>query len=236
LRTAVIRARVLLATAVLAAPSLAVSLLAQGAPPTRGDLVPKFAEDIDAAAAAAGLRPLRAERVPRGRRELRVWVGFGLGIPMSLYRIRADGQTVAGELVLWWDHSGEWPPEDNPEGMHAWVARAFACGAIGRRGDAEACRPRTLLPAPDWRALLAELDSLGIATLRTRPTRGTPLLVPNDGFGVVIEVRDGARYRTAYFHNPHSSVGGDAGRAAVVLASLRGVRQAAYRDSTTRGP
>ena len=55
---------------------------------------------IDPAAVAAGLRPLRRTALPPGEREVRVWTGFGLGIPHTLYRMRTLGGDVRGDMIL----------------------------------------------------------------------------------------------------------------------------------------
>jgi hypothetical protein len=116
---------------------LAGQIEAQNSPPA--DIVPMFEFAIDAAAVAAGLRPLRAAPLPPGEREVRIWTGFGLGIPHRLYHLRTSDGNVRGAIVLWWDHDGEWGPADNPVSMHAYVKRVFGCGRIRREKMVDAC-------------------------------------------------------------------------------------------------
>lgn len=192
--------------------------------------VPEFAFVIDPAATAAGLRLLRADALPPGEREVRVWAGFGIGIPHSLFRLRASGGAVQGALVLWWRHESEWPPDAASETMHAYVTRVFACGPIRRHDGVDACEPGRIEPRPDWRALLAQLDSLGISTLETPPA--DPNIVSLDGYHMVVEVRDGAAYRTASFQ---AGAPVTPARAGAILDLLHRVQAAAVQDSTRRG-
>ena len=201
---------------------------AQNAP--RADTVPMFAFAIDPAAIAAGLRPLRAMPRPPGEREVRVWTGFGLGIPYTLYRLYTLGDDVRGDLIFWWGHDNEWRPADNPESMHAYVTRVFACGGIRRHESVDACKGNLDGHSPDWRRVLAEIDSLGVRTVRT-PAENPRVM---DGYGMVVEMRDGAGYRTAYFSMPSASGPGDTPRAVAILDVLRRIREAAARNSAPR--
>ena len=179
------------------------------------DTVPHFDFAIDPASIAARLRPLRATQLRRGEREIRVWTGFGLGIPHLLYRLRVSGRATDGAVIAWWDHSGEWGPSDNPESMHAHVRREFRCGRIRRHEDTEASEIR-LGRRPTWRQLVAQLDSLGISTLQTPANR----LLVMDGFHMVIETREHDRYHTAYFPMPSPTGPGDTPRAHAILELL----------------
>lgn len=219
-----------LLTGVVAAMLPAGTARAQERAAGTTNAVPEFAFAIDPAAVAAGLAPLRANALPPGEREVRIWTGFGLGIPHDLYRLHAARGTVQGALVLWWSHESEWGPADAPESMHAYVTRAFGCGPIRRHDEVDACGPDRIEPRPDWRALLAQLDSLGIATLETPPS--DPSILTNDGWHMVVEVRDGAAYRTASFEvgAPNTPA-----REAAILELLYRVRAAALRDSTRSG-
>ena len=213
---------------------LMLSILASGVGaaqdlPTPSDSYPEFDFAIDPAAAAAGLRPLRLTRLGDHEREIRVWTGFGLAIPDELYRIRVSNRQIHGALIYWWDHGAEWGPSDSPESMHTYVTRAFGCGRIRRREETDACEAK-LRPKPDWRRVLVHLDSLGIRSLRS-PTRNG---VVADGFHIVVETRDGALYRTAYFADLSASAGGDAVRMQAILDLLLKIREASVRDSSLK--
>jgi hypothetical protein len=194
------------------------------------DTVPRFAFAIDPAAIAAGMRPLRATSLPKGEREIRVWTGFGLGIPHDLYRLRVSGKNMRGALILWWSHDGEWGPSDAPESMHAYVRRVFGCERIRQHEQADTCEGDFGRRPPDWRRVLARMDSLGVNTLQT--PAGDPLVF--DGYHMVVETLDATGYRTAYFSMPSANGPGDTPRAHAILEVLQRTRQAAVRDSTLK--
>ena len=193
--------------------------------PVPSDTVPMFAFAIDPAAVAAGLRPLRGTPLAPKEREIRVWTGFGYGIPDDLYRIRVSDGEVRGDVILWWLHDSEWGPDQNGESMHASVRRAFRCGPIKRHKMMEACYASLAPIEPDWRQLLAQLDSRGVSTLRTpAPPDGS-----THGFHVVVETREGATYRAAYFGNPSPDGPGDMPRLTAMLVTLERLREAHRR-------
>jgi hypothetical protein len=196
----------------------------------RPDTIPELAFAIDPAALAAGLRPLRATPLRSGEREVRVWTGFGLGIPHTLYHLRMSSGNVRGAIILWWGHDGEWRPTDNPESMHAYVKRVFACGQIRRYELIDACEANLGRHRPEWRRVLARMDSLGVRTLET--PSGNPVVM--DGYHMVVETRDGSRYRTAYFSMPSAAGPGDTPRASAILDVLQRIRKAGVRDSTSK--
>lgn len=54
-------------------------------------------------AAVAGHGSLRDRQLPRGTlREVRVYIGFGIGYPQKAVMIREDSIGVHGWLGLWW--------------------------------------------------------------------------------------------------------------------------------------
>jgi hypothetical protein len=198
--------------------------------PPRADTIPRFSFAIDPAAIAAGLRPLRADSVPPGEREVRVWTGFGFGIPHTMYRLRTLGGNVRGTVILWWNHDSEWKPTDGRGSMHAYVARVYGCERIRRHEMVDACEGRFAGHPPDWRRVLAQMDSLGVNTLRT-PSNNP---VVTDGYAMVFETRDVVAYRTANFVEPSATGPGDTPRAAAILEVLQRIRKAAVRDSTSK--
>ncbi len=62
-----------------------------------------FRGTIDSVAAVAGHGSLRDRQLPRGTlREVRVYIGFGIGYPQKAVMIREDSIGVHGWLGLWW--------------------------------------------------------------------------------------------------------------------------------------
>src|ERR1700733_13751778 len=57
---------------------------------------------FDNVVAAARLRPLSQTRLPVGSREIRVWIGGGIGWPQDLYRITVRGPKVSGQWIRYW--------------------------------------------------------------------------------------------------------------------------------------
>lgn len=204
----------LMALAAFAASLPSVSLAQQQS--SESDPVPHFEFAIDPAARTAGLKVLRTMSPRRGEREIRVWTGFGLGIPHDLIRLRNTGRTVDGAVIYWWDHGGEWGPDDNPESMHALVVRRYGCGKVRSAAGTDACAANLRAKQADWRRLFSEVDSLGAFGLRN-PTDNR---MGFDGFHVVIEILDENGYRTAYFANPSDKGGDDARRVLAILGAF----------------
>ena len=77
--------------------------LAVAGKPAGGQAAPESVAAFgDSYTEAAGLRPLRVELLPRGTREIRVWVGGGLGWPQELFRLVERGGQSSGEFFIDW--------------------------------------------------------------------------------------------------------------------------------------
>jgi hypothetical protein len=160
---------------------------------------PRHAYYLDELAKAFEVPPLRAGKgFPDGHREIRIWIGFGLFQPQTFTRIQSDGRSVTGSHLFWWatatDSLEEAEADRDPKLMsnaelYASLRKAAGCGALRRHDGTESCAA-TLGPGQSWAGVLASLDSLGIATLPDGKAFGL------DGWRVVVELRDGASYRT----------------------------------------
>lgn len=211
-----------------AAPPLHVDTLpprlARG---TRPDTAPDDAETIDRVARVARLAALRPRPANRAPRELRIWVGGGLGIPMRLLRIADDGTRVHGEQILWLMQT---IPErsDAPrwraflDSVPTWLRDTFHCGPLladtthhaeAQSGDQNelvaACRVQ-FAREPNWRAVLAELerhhiwnlpDASELPVVVTR-RQVNEEVITTDGVGVTVETWNGTRYRAYTIGNP----------------------------------
>jgi hypothetical protein len=194
---------------------------------TRPDTAPDDAETIDRVARVARLSALRPQPVNRAQRELRIWVGGGLGIPMRLLRITDDGTRVRGEQILWLMQT---IPERSDasrwraflDSVPAWLHDTFHCGPLSadtthhaesQSGDQNelvaACRVQ-FARAPDWRAVLAELerhhiwnlpDASELPVVVTRRQVNEEVITA-DGVGVTVETWNGTRYRAYTIGNP----------------------------------
>ena len=174
------------------------------------DTAPRFKGATDPVAALVGLPMLRGGgELRRPGREIRIWVGFGLGYPMHMLRVAESLEGVTGQQVLWW-------PGKEPEGTfvgsaraadrwrreHAAVSRtierrvaAVGCGHVRRSPRQSACE-MPAEPEGGWRAVLARIDSLEAWTLPDQSALPGGAVIGLDGISVVVEARVGDRYRT----------------------------------------
>lgn len=161
---------------------------------------------FDSVVRSAGLSRLRSASLPRGQREVRIWIGGGLGYPQEMFRFIEEGERVSGELIHYWhavppDGVDERPGETFHDLMlysQAGRCSGFAVGA--RMGT---CRGEFVSP-PDWRAVLRRAEAERLWTLpdeSTLPADGISVL---DGWTITVELRDGSRYRAYHYSNPDS--------------------------------
>jgi hypothetical protein len=108
----------------------------------------------------------------------------------------------------------------------------FGCGPISRWEDTDACVVQWRAQEPDWRRVLARVDSLSVSTLVTPEADNR--VVRTDGFHVVFEVLAGSAYHTASFRNPRADATSHEGRAAMIVDVLERIWNAAVRDTTSR--
>ena len=194
---------------------------------TRPDTAPSETETIDRVARVARLPRLRPQPANRAQRELRIWVGGGLGIPMQLLRITDDGKRVRGEEILWMlqtlpSMSADPQWRTFMDSVPRWLQNTFHCGRVWtdtthyagaqpgyEKKLAAACRVQ-FAREPDWRAVLAELDRHHVFTLPDASE--LPVVVTRrfvneevvsvDGVGVTVEAWNGTRYRAYTIGNP----------------------------------
>jgi hypothetical protein len=201
-----------------AVPPVALSLLVAttlGASPAWGQHAfsgePKFAYYIAEIGRAAGVEPLwLATPLPPEQREMRAWVGFGLFAPETFTQITSDGHSVHGRRIFWWTAATDSAAEAAMERDSTRISnrelyenlRATAgCGPIWKHDDYEMCAVE-LAPKESWAGILAQLDSLGVGTLPDARTLSPPAAMGLDGWGIVVEVRDGSSYSTYSYWMP----------------------------------
>ncbi|HEU0052035.1 MAG TPA: hypothetical protein VFQ39_02615 [Longimicrobium sp.] len=191
-----------------------------------------FAE-MDLAARAAGLPPLRETPMAPGEREVRVWFVGGLGYPRRFYRIRGEGAGANGSLMEFWkrDHDASRPDSTRYEALIRHYQKG-RCGEIGVFRSIEACEVRTDTP-PDWAAVLASAEAAGLRTLPDEddlPEDGNGFRITIDGWTLVVEVREGASYRAYHYDCPNASSDTDEiRRAGAVAEAFRAVLANARR-------
>ena len=195
---------------------------------THPDTAPDESATIDRVARVARLPRLRPQPPNHAQRELRIWVGGGLGIPMRLLRITNDGRRTRGEAILWLVQTIP-DRNDSPrwrafmDSVPSWLRDTFHCGPVStdttryadaRPGDQNelvaVCRIR-FAREPDWPAVLAELERHHVWTLPDAselPVQVTRRqvneeVITSDGVGVTVETWNGARYRAYSIGNPN---------------------------------
>jgi hypothetical protein len=170
---------------------------------------PKFAYHVDRVTRAAGLELLRNQTSGEGRREIRLWEGFGLFAPEQLLRIVVDSRGVRGMHLFWWspnDPESEAAAErdtnliSNGE-LFASLRKGYGCRRSRRRADFEMCE--AMLPqGQSWSRILEQLDSLGVATLPDQSELNPAGGIGLDGFTLIVEIREGRRYRSYSYWCP----------------------------------
>ena len=161
----------------------------------------------DQAAKAAHLTPLREARLRTGEREVRIWTQVEIGVPKHLYRFMERNGRVRGEEIEYWGidrlhpSPGERPGESFDDLMMD--SQRGRCGNFATSSEMATCRVR-FRREPTWSATLRDAASLGLWTLPDPSTLPPDHMMGLDGWTMVVELRDGARYRTYRYHDPWS--------------------------------
>lgn len=195
----------------VAAFSVGGTVNAQGQGKPYDPAQPEFAYHIDLVARAAGLEPLRGMPRLKARREIRLWEGFGIVAPEELLRIVQDSGGVRGSHLFWWspnDPESEAAADrdtnliSNAE-LFTSLRKSYGCRRLRRTPDYEMCEA-TLPRGQSWARVLEQLDSLGVATLPDQSQLTHRGGIGLDGFTLVVEIRDGERYRAYSYWSPTS--------------------------------
>ena len=224
---------------------------------TRPDTAPNEAETIDRVARVARLPALRPRSANPAQRELRIWVGGGLGIPMQLLRIVDEGGRIRGEEILWLvqtlpDSSVDPRWRAFMDSVPRWLRDEFHCGPVAtdttHYSEAQpgyqdqltaACRVQ-FAREPDWRSVLTELEQHHVWTLPdaselphvVRRRAGEEVVIV-DGVGVTVEGWNGTRYRAYTIGNPDQQPMPEFQDAWAILrlvVNFRSIRSAATRN------
>lgn len=160
-------------------------------------------ESRDSITVAAGLKPLASSPLEAGEKEIRIWIGEGLGIPENLYRIVQRKDRVTGELIFFWNlgYRGGADPGEPDFNAVMLYSLAGQCTTVGRSGNAHACHAR-LMTEPDWKSILARMERSQLWTLPDEKELPPDSFVTFDGWGMVVEIRDGDHYRAYHYSNP----------------------------------
>lgn len=179
---------------------------------------------FDAVSASGGLAPLRTAEPSEGAREVRVWIGGGIGYPQSLFRVVEKGADVAGELVLYWRTHGESEPPG--ETFHDLMVfyQTGSCDGFAAAEGVGTCRA-LFDRRPDWGSVLREAERAGLWSLPDSSELPDDGLVTIDGWAITVEMRDGAAYRAYHYDNPDAHPSWpEAHQAAEIASVFRDVR------------
>ena len=186
-----------------------------------------FRSVIDSIASTAGVVSLRDTPLAPGTvREIRAYIGFGLGAIDQAVRLWEDQEGVHGWLGLAWPGTrlpyrianGTAADHEAAEREFAgWVeqirqiADSLGCRHLRQRPHHEVCT----MPAPPatrWVTALGRLDSLGIGLLPHPVGR-----LGFDGITIVVEVRDASGYRSYSYWTPREDAADPDERAAAAI-------------------
>jgi hypothetical protein len=190
---------------------------------------------FDDVVAAAGLRPLSQSRLPDGSRELRIWIGGGIGWPQDLYRISVRGKKVSAQWIRYWHRDEKGVSRDGEVSFSANLRYGLegTCDAMRSSGDAEICIAQ-FTTAPAWGDVLAKLEAEGVWTLPDESETVHDSIIVFDGYGISVEARDGARYRSYSYNNPQAHDVSAAHHAAAIAGSFREVWKLSPPSKQTR--
>jgi hypothetical protein len=160
---------------------------------------------FDSVVVSAKLSRLRASALPDGHREVRIWFGGGLGAVQDVYRFVDDRGRVSGELIRYWrvarvdssDIFGGRPGEADADPFYSLRG---SCSRFSTGARMYTCRAE-FTRSPDWGSVLKRAEAAGLWTLPDQwiPPDGRQI---TEGWGMIVELRDGSRYRAYHYDNP----------------------------------
>lgn len=176
-----------------------------------------YFHEFDAVAASAGLTPLRAERLARGDREVRIWIGGGFGYPQRLYRFVDRRGHVRGTLIRYWPTGtyGDAPGETFDD-LIRYYERAH-CTKFREARSMGTCQA-LFTTTPDWTAILQRAERYELWTLQDPSTLPSDRIMVTDGWGITVELRDGSAYRAYQYGNPDAHPSWPQGSQAIAIA------------------
>ena len=222
------------ATLLLAVSSPALAQQAAFAANDTGPAVDAIFETKDAAVVTAGLSPLAKTDLTKGAREVRIWYS-GFGNPQYLVLIRQNGANVSGRLMLWWDQYYENTPASADARVDNFVRNSYDCGPISKRDShfgedrwiSSTCEAK-LKSAPDWKALLSEVDSRSAAQSSVAPAAADQS--GDENWGITVESRAGATYSVSHYRTALTFGAAQPGRGPKLQDMVTAVAATAKRE------
>ena len=115
---------------------------------------------------AGNIADITRSGIGAGGRELRFWALSGIGVPDNLLILRQRGDSVSGELFLLW------PASQRGDRFVKETCEREWWNDVGG-----ACRARLSAPR-DWKAVLGQLDALGLSNIPASPVPARPCRRP----------------------------------------------------------
>lgn len=181
---------------------MTATLFAVAAPVIAGDQedAPFLLQFTHDASDAAGIGELAETSLPVGQQEVRIWFGFGIFRVSHMLRLQVKPSgDVLGELLVHY--------RNDLSDMDSKDAKEFRRGILDgckdfREGKVEDVCTATFDHGPNWRSIYRELLKNGLLELPDESTLPEPAIEVSDGFAIVVELRDGPRYRAYEYSNP----------------------------------
>jgi hypothetical protein len=140
---------------------------------------------------AARIRPLKRTVLPPGTRELRFWL-IGGWAGADLYRIISRNGRAEGQWIRFWEFDSDSAVASGaPARAVARYGMEGKCAEVRAFHDQVICISR-FTHEPNWASLLRRLESDSVWTLPDQKRN----IVILDGAEIIVELRDGERYRT----------------------------------------
>ena len=194
-------------------------------------------DEFDPIVRAARLTPLRSTGLSAGHREIRLWIGGGIGYPQDLYRIVDKGEgNVLGWLIFHWpadDDADSGPKKGQTFNDVVTYHQRGRCGNFRRSSEVAVC-DANFDTRPEWSSVLREAEAAGLWTLPDESLLPRSDLVITDGWGITVEVRDGATYRAYSYGNPDSKPWPEAKLAVRIADAFRRVDSHVSRSNAEK--
>ena len=221
------------ATLLLAVSSTSLAQQAAFTANDTGPATDAIFETKDAAVVTAGFAPLAKTELRKGEREVRIWYS-GFGNPQYLVIIRQNGANVTGRLMLWWDQYYENSPASADVRVDNFVRSGYDCGPISKRDShfgedrwiSSTCEAK-LKGAPDWKALLAEIES---HALPQSSAANADAQSDSENWGITVERKTGANYGVSHYRTALNFGAPEPGRGPKLQDMINALAASARRD------
>ena len=175
--------------------------------------VPGLLQFTNPPARSMNLPLLRESPLPKGAKEVRIWIGFGIVHPdfMLRFQIGTDG-TLTGTMLAYAE------PYPTDETYYQWISAVLAAMCSSIQGD-DTIKSCSADASRDirWNVIYRQLVAESLWTLPDESELPEPKYTMSDGEAFVVELRDGKGYRAYQYANPGMREGLTAERATALM-------------------